>query len=257
MILRNLLNNIFFYYKGSTVNDHDRLAASRLSRRDILTLIGAAGATFLGGHAARSSAAAPPSASRPSCVVTPAQTEGPFFVDARLNRSDIRSDPADGSIRAGVPLALNFVVWSVTASGCTPRPDAIVDIWHCDALGAYSGTGSAATKFLRGHQVTDASGRVAFSTIYPGGYEGRATHIHFKVRGRNPSGGGYEFTSQLYFDDAVTDRVHARQPYAATGRRAMRNDRDYSYRNGGNRLLLTPVESSGAYSAGYDIGLTG
>ena len=225
-----------------------------LSRREVLTWLGATGVAVLSGYAPRRAAAASPS----SCIVSPAQTEGPFFVDTQLNRTDVRSDPTDGSVSAGSPLALNLALWSVSAAGCAPVAGAMVDIWQCDALGIYSGTGDAggaAKKFLRGYQVSDNSGRVAFTTIYPGGYEGRAVHIHFKVRGRNPSGRGYEFTSQFYFDDAITDRVHARQPYAGR-KRALRNDRDFAYRNGGSRLLLALTEARAGHTGSFDIGLS-
>ncbi len=85
---------------------------------------------------------------------------------------------------------------------------AIVDIWHCDAAGVYSdatdpGFNTVGKKFLRGYQVTDANGGVQFTTIYPGWYRGRTVHIHFKVRAKAKSGQSYEFTSQLYFDDAI------------------------------------------------------
>src|SRR3954454_6492520 len=73
----------------------------------------------------------------PDCVVRPEMTEGPYFVDEKLNRSDIRTDPSDGSIREGIPLSLGFVVSQVGADACTPLKDAQVDVWHCDALGAY------------------------------------------------------------------------------------------------------------------------
>jgi protocatechuate 3,4-dioxygenase beta subunit len=225
-----------------------------LGRRQVLTWLGVTGLVAAVGHPQRSAAAA-----SASCVVTPAQTEGPFFVDTQLNRADIRSDPADGSVREGSPLALNLAVQSVGAGGCVPLAGAIVDIWHCDALGVYSGASdyqskTAATKFLRGYQVTDANGRVAFTTIYPGGYAGRAVHIHFKVRSKNSAGRGYEFTSQLYFDDAVTDRVHARQPYAAR-KRALRNSGDFAYRNGGDRLMVALAEGPRGVTASFEIGL--
>ena len=137
----------------------------------------------------------------------------------------------------------------------------MVDIWHCDAAGTYSDTvdGGISTKgkkFLRGYQMTDAKGDVRFTTIYPGWYPGRSVHIHFKVRTQATAGPGTEFTSQLYFDEAVTDRIMALQPYSARdSQRRTRNERDGIYRNGGNRLTLTPVERSGSYAATFDIGL--
>jgi protocatechuate 3,4-dioxygenase beta subunit len=173
----------------------------------MLALLGATGA-MLAGLPARSGAQA-----IPACVVTPAQMDGPFFTDVRLNRADIRSDPTDKSVREGAPLTLALRVATVGAAGCTALPGAMVDVWHCDAAGAYSDSdqATAGKKFLRGYQLTDANGVARFTTIYPGWYPGRAVHIHFKVR--VVSAGphlGHEFASQLYFEDAVTDRVLAR-----------------------------------------------
>jgi len=201
-----------------------------------------------------------PSGTLPACTVRPQQTEGPYFVDERLDRSDIRSNPADGLVRAGVPLQLALRVSQVRGDRCTPLAGAVVDIWHCDAEGVYSdvndrGFSTAGQQFLRGYQVTDATGSVQFLTIYPGWYQGRTAHIHFKIRANSPSEQSYEFTSQLYFDDTTTDRVHAQAPYATRGERTVRNDRDGIFQRGGNQLLLSPTETTQGYTATFDIGL--
>ena len=205
--------------------------------------------------------AAGPAARTPACLLTPAQTEGPYFVDERLNRADVRTDPASGSVRPGALLTLNLAVSSIAGGRCLPVSGAIVDIWHCDAAGVYSDASDMSfntrgSKFLRGYQVSDANGRVRFTTIYPGAYPGRAVHIHFKVRTRRP-GGDAEFTSQLYFDDALTDRVHSRNPYAGAVPRRTRNERDGLYRRGGRELQIDVVETDGGYAATYDVGLQG
>jgi protocatechuate 3,4-dioxygenase beta subunit len=192
--------------------------------------------------------------------VTPKQTEGPFFVDERLSRSDIRVDPSDGSVKAGVPLSLTFHVSAVGSAGCNPLSGAIVDIWQCDAVGAYSavnerGSETAGKNFLRGYQVTETNGSTQFTTIYPGWYPGRTVHIHFKIRANAKSGKSQELTSQLYFDDVLTDRVHAQAPYAGKGQRAIKNQQDGLFRNGGRQLMLSPVESGQGYAATFDIGL--
>src|SRR5262245_19640960 len=215
-------------------------------RRGLLVLLGAAG-TLTACPATRALAQKPP-----ACTVTPEQMEGPFFVDERLNRSDIRSDPADSSVKDGVPLALALRLAAVSGGACTPLAGAIVDLWHCDAAGAYSAE-TAGRGFLRGYQVSDAAGPVRFATIYPGSYPGRSVHIHFKVRGRTQAGRAYDFTSQLYFDEAVTDRVHARAPY--TRRQRTRNERDGLYQRGGNRLMLELVESGPGFAGAFDIGI--
>jgi protocatechuate 3,4-dioxygenase beta subunit len=203
--------------------------------------------------------AAATSGATPACVARPALTEGPYFVDERLNRSDIRSDPADGSVRQGALLALTFRVSQLT-NACAPLAGASVDVWHCDAAGVYSdvsdpGFSTVGKKFLRGYQVTDNSGVAKFTTIYPGWYQGRAVHIHFKIRSHTGSGSAYEFTSQLFFDDAITDQVYTQAPYNTRGRRTLRNDGDSIYQQGGSQLLLAPAKTAEGYSATFDIGL--
>jgi protocatechuate 3,4-dioxygenase beta subunit len=237
------------------MNNDDR-QGRLVSRRDMLSLLGAAGMTLVSGQSLAQSARAPL-----SCVATPEQTEGPYFVDERLLRSDIRSDPSDGSIRQGTPLMLRLAVSSIDKGECKPVAGAIVDIWHCDALGAYSDTrdphfSTVGKKFLRGYQVTGHDGTVRFITIYPGWYPGRAVHIHFKVRTGPKSARSHEFTSQLYFDDAVTDRAYAQPPYVDRGRRRVRNERDGLFRDGGDQLLLPLTESAEGFAGNFHVGLT-
>lgn len=194
--------------------------------------------------------------SMPACVVTPAQTEGPFFADTRLHRSDIRSDPGDGSLPPGTPLVLALRIHRVGIADCTPLADAMVDLWHCDAAGTYAGTAEApGRRFLRGYQMSDATGTVRFTTIYPGWYPGRAVHLHFKVRARAVAGHDVEFTSQLYFDETVNDRVMITPPYAGRGRHRVRNAEDGLYRRGGPALTVTPLARGTGYAAAFDIGL--
>jgi len=233
------------------MKNDDHQVGRILPRRKALALIGGA-AMLASGVSPRSGIAQ----TLPACVVTPEQMEGPFFTDVRLNRSDIRSDPTDKSVKDGVPLALTLRVSAVGSTGCTPLAGAMVDVWHCDAVGVYSDAGgnTAGKKFLRGHQVTDANGAVRFTTIYPGWYPGRAVHIHFKVRILAGPALGKEFTSQLYFDEAVTDRVLARAPYSVRGQRT-RNSDDGLYRRGGGRLMLALTESGTGYAGEFSIGL--
>jgi len=231
---------------------NDDLPASRmLSRREALALLGGA-AMLAGGVSPRPGLAQ----GLPACVVTPEQTEGPFFTDVRLNRSDIRTDPTDRSIRDGAPLSLALRVSAVGAGGCIPLAGAMVDVWHCDAAGSYSDSSpsTAGKQFLRGHQMTDANGVARFTTIYPGWYPGRAVHIHFKVRIVAGPKLGNEITSQLYFDDMITDRVLARPPYSVRGQRT-RNRDDGLYRRGGDRLMLSLAERGGRYAGEYHVGL--
>lgn len=231
----------------------DRPTTGRiLPRRKTLALLGGAAMVAAGAPLRSGSAQA-----LPSCIATPEQMEGPFFTDVRLNRSDIRSDPTDKSIKDGAPLNLLLRVSAVGAAGCTPLAGALVDVWHCDAVGAYSDSdrSTAGRQFLRGHQVTDSGGAVRFTTIYPGWYPGRSVHIHFKVRIIAGPALGREFTSQLYFDEAVTSRVHARAPYSAHGGHAQRNAEDGLYRRGGSRLMLAVTERGGAYAGEFHVGM--
>jgi protocatechuate 3,4-dioxygenase beta subunit len=197
--------------------------------------------------------------SLPACIVRPRQTEGPFFVDGDLERSDLRIDPRTGAAKPGTPLRLAFRVSRVSASACAPLAGAQVHVWHCDAAGDYSSVRdrrapNAGEAFLRGFQTTDAAGTARFLTVYPGCYPGRAVHVHFKIRtGDAPR--GVEFTSQLYFDDALSERVYAAAPYASQGRQRLANGDDFLFRDGGKQLLLDVTPESAGYAAVFDIGL--
>ncbi len=236
------------------MNDDDTPTGRLLSRREALGWMGMAGAGML----MRSFSAG--AQGRPACIARPQQTEGPYFVDTGLNRSDIRSDPASGAIKPGLPLQLAFQVSRVEGGGCAPLRDAHVELWQCDALGVYSGVrdpGADTTgqKYLRGYQVTDAAGAARFTTIYPGWYPGRTVHLHFTIRTGRSSGRREEFTSQLYFDDALTDRVLANPPYSSRGPRTQKNNGDGLYRRGGSQLLLAVREQGPGLVAAFDIGM--
>lgn len=187
-----------------------------------------------------------------TCAMASEETQGPYWFDVESIRRDITEQ------RPGTELALVLRVHD--ASQCdaegkpTPVEDAVVEIWHCDAGGVYSGfesgaggppgqSGGGATSdgaysegvqeatptddstFLRGAQVTDEDGIARFTTIYPGWYRGRTVHIHLKVHldKRNV------LTTQLYFDDELTDTVLASEPYSTQGSRETRNDNDSIY----------------------------
>ena len=191
----------------------------------------------------------------PACVVRPEVTEGPYYVDVDLVRSDIRSDTATNEVKAGIPLVLTFNVSQVNASSCAPLQGATVEIWHCDATGAYSGVNdpgfhTVGQNWLRGAQVTDANGKATFTTIYPGWYSGRAVHIHFKVHPDETK----VFTSQLFFDDALSQQLFTQAPYASKGSTPdTLNSTDSIYRE---LLLLTTTKTDQGYAATFDIGLT-
>jgi len=253
------------------MHDDDAPVGRLLTRREALALLGltsaatllgwrsSAGATTAQGKAT-SSVKGASSRPIPTCVVRPEQTEGPYFVEERLERSDIRLDPSDGLRVKGVPLQLAFAVSHVTSGGCKPLAGARVDVWHCDAAGLYSDVedrhaDTRGKKFLRGHQLTDANGIARFTTIYPGWYPGRTVHIHFKIRTDPAAERGRELISQLYFDDALSDKVFQRSPYSAKGRRHVRNRDDGIFRDGGDELMLAVTEKDAGYGASFDIGL--
>jgi len=211
-----------------------------------------------GSSSASSTSSTSTTSTNAQCVVTPELTEGPYFVDEMLDRSDIRTDPATGAARPGVPLTLELVLSRVAASGCGPLAGALVDVWHCDAGGLYSdvaaqGTGGQA--FLRGYRLSDASGSARFTTIYPGWYPGRAVHIHFKVRTTPTGSSGLEFTSQLFFDEALTDQVYAQPPYNQRGRRDTLISNDGIFRSGGTSLLVPITAAGSGYSGRLYVGV--
>ena len=150
-----------------------------------------------------------------SCRQTAEQTEGPYYFDADAIRSDIREG------RPGTPLVLALRVRG--GDDCAPVENAIVDIWHCDAGGVYSGfEAGEGERFLRGAQATNEDGIARFTTIYPGHYQGRTVHIHAKVHLDRRT----VLTTQLYFDDATSDRVFAGGAYADGADGRQRNDSD-------------------------------
>lgn len=243
--------------------DIDDLPTGRvLTRREAIALLGASGALLFLGCSSDSSATTDPDGTS-SCVVRPELTEGPYYVDEELNRSDIRSDPSDGTVKAGALLTLTFNVSRASSSACEPLAGAIVDVWHCDALGVYSDVSdptfgnTLGKKFLRGYQVTDSSGVAQFTTIYPGWYQGRTVHVHFKVRSAVSATSAYEFTSQLFFDDGLSDQVYAQEPYSTKGERSLRNAGDGIYNQGGSQLVLDVSQTSTGYAATFAIALEG
>jgi uncharacterized protein (TIGR03437 family) len=272
------------------------LCENLLSRRNTLRLMGAAGASALIGignepgslllpeieaasltpalhtskalHTALFSAKKKTAIIKPvqtvSCVTRPALTEGPFFVDELLNRSDIRPDPSNATVKAGTPLKVKFIVYRTDGSACTPLPGALVDLWHCDATGGYSdvsGQGNPnnlGQKFLRGYLVTDSNGVAEFTTIYPGWYQGRTVHLHYKVRLFAGAMRTYQIISQVCFDDSLTDTVFTASPYSARPNRSTRNSNDMIYQQGGASLLLNVTsDGSSGYQTTYEIGVSG
>jgi protocatechuate 3,4-dioxygenase beta subunit len=181
-----------------------------------------------------------------ACVLTPEQTEGPYYIP----REKLRRDITEG--RPGAPLLLRLKV--VDASTCRPIKNAAVDIWHADALGVYSGFGSGRGNrtFMRGVQRTDRTGLARFRSVYPGWYQGRTVHIHVKVH----VAGNVVHTGQLYFPDKVTDRVFRRRPYSRRPRRTTRNATDFVFAQGGRRSMLGLRKVGSAYVGSITLGVS-
>jgi protocatechuate 3,4-dioxygenase beta subunit len=235
------------------------LGGLRISRRKVLGTFGAITLVSCGGSGSSGTSTSSSGTSTGSggsgslsCVVTPSATEGPYFVDETLNRSDLTSDTTDGNVLTALPLALQISVYRVSSGACTPLSGAQVDVWHADAGGVYSDIQAQNTvgqTFLRGYQLTDSSGAANFTTIYPGWYPGRTAHIHFKVRS-----GNFEFTSQWFMDEDINDLVYSAAPYNSRGQRTTRNDNDGIY----NSTLLLPLTRDSAnvgYVGTYSLGL--
>jgi protocatechuate 3,4-dioxygenase beta subunit len=223
----------------------------RLTRRGSLVRFGGFLATAVGaaGLKIETSEGAGPAAvasGAVSCVLTPEQTEGPYYIPNEALRRNITEG------RPGTPLLLRSFV--VNASTCKPIKSAAVDIWHADAGGVYSGFGSGADNrtFMRGIQRTNAKGLALFRTVYPGWYQGRTVHIHVKVH----LGGNVLHTGQLYFPDTVTDAVYRNAPYASRPNRDVRNADDSIYRNGGRKSQVSiSKNSAGVYVATIVMGV--
>jgi protocatechuate 3,4-dioxygenase beta subunit len=235
----------------------NRTTSPGLTRRRLLQRGGALGlaAAGVGSIGAESSLAALRAgalATGSSLTLTPEQEEGPFYVGIEKIRKNITLG------RPGVPLHLKITV--VDTAG-TPVEDAACDIWQCDAKGVYSDESSQSTvgqTWLRGVQFTDASGLASFVTIYPGHYQGRATHIHVKVHiagtptGTSYTGGHVSHTGQLMFDDAISSKVFKLAPYASETAARVLNTADHVYTaQGGSKILLKLRKLGATVAHGY------
>jgi protocatechuate 3,4-dioxygenase beta subunit len=203
-----------------------------LSRQSVLRLAGLAAAGLgTGAWKANDADGGGPAAVESgalSCVLTPEMTEGPYYIAGEKLRRNITNG------HPGTSLLLRLAV--VDASTCKPIRGAAVDIWHADAAGDYScfGAGRGSRTFMRGIQKTNAAGIATFVTVYPGWYQGRTVHIHVKVH----ISGRVVHTGQLFFPDALTDRVYRRAPYDKRPNRTTRNANDSIFVNGGRRSML-------------------
>ena len=227
----------------------------KIGRREAIVLIGAAGAAAVAGCGGDSptapsteTAGTTGGSTNSACAVTPTETVGPFPSLTDLIRSDIREG------KAGTPVTLTITVVN-SGNDCSPVAGANVEIWQCDASGNYSqyGTQSGQT-YLRGIQVTDANGQVTFTTIYPGWYQGRATHIHAEIV-RN---GTSVKVTQFAFPEATNAAVYGTGVYASRGTNPTANTRDSIFADSINSELATVTgDPASGLSAAFRIGISG
>ncbi len=190
-----------------------------------------------------------------SCIVTPNEVEGPYpYPGGEINNPLNRSNVTDG--QTGVRLVIEFSVVNTNKS-CAAVPGARVDIWHCNKDGYYSGYGNqpgllgnqsyVGQTWLRGYQLADNDGKANFETIYPGWYQGRATHIHIEVFVNNV----LKKTTQITFPETISDAVHTSALYVSNGVNPIRNARDNIFGNSATDLANETVALSGSIAEGY------
>jgi protocatechuate 3,4-dioxygenase beta subunit len=268
----------------------ERKAMQRLTRRDALTIVIGTGATLafgcgdddtpannagsggVGGKSASGSgggggvpaagsggksAAGSGGKSGAACDQTPGGEIGPYFSDdsdTDFKRSNIVANLDGSNPQAGIPLTLKVTVID-TEQSCAPYASSQVDIWHCNAAGIYSDQSAENTTtetWLRGYQITDDAGQVTFTTVIPGWYEGRTTHIHLRVRssyGDASSTSDSSNTTQLFFDQDLVDSLATSvAPYSAEHKNSTTNASDHVFSgetNGANVLSLTGDNTNG------------
>ena len=213
------------------------------NRRRLLSLAGLAPIAVAGFATPRVAQAAD------RLTLTPQATQGPYWFDPKLFRADITEG------KTGVPAR---VALTVLGRDGAPLKGARVDIWHCDASGVYSGyegqgddhgTATKGQTYLRGAQLTDASGLAAFQTIWPGWYEGRTPHIHIKVF----LDARTALTCQLFVPDALSEYLFENVPaYRRAHKRDTLNSHDGIALQGGQAMVASIKETP----AGYDVALT-
>ncbi|MEU6348028.1 intradiol ring-cleavage dioxygenase [Streptomyces sp. NPDC047072] len=242
-----------------------------IARRTVLVATGATAATLAVGVAVSESSTTPttetadtaPVAAAAVCTLTKEMTEGPYYLDGQYVRADITEG------KTGFPLKLALTV--VDDDTCATISNALVEIWHCDALGEYSGyvgnnghSEPDSGTFLRGGVLTNSSGVANITTVYPGWYRGRCVHIHVKVHVNvtltsdgSFTGGTELHTGQLFFDETVTAKVGALSPYSANTVTRTTLAQDSIYDDGGAASgLLTLTALGSSPTAGYTGTLT-
>jgi protocatechuate 3,4-dioxygenase beta subunit len=215
---------------------------------------GTAGSSGTGGSGASGGSAGSggSTADAGTCTLYPQQTEGPFYLDDDLVRSDITEGKAGAWFRLRIRV--------LSANGCAPLAGVPVDVWQCDSGGVYSGfpgqlggLDTSGQTFLRGTQLTDSDGWVEFISIYPGWYPGRTTHIHFKVHPTPNT----EAISQLYFPEEVTTAIYQTAPYDARGQKDTSNAADGIAQSGGMPPLCAVSKAAQGYEGTLTVSVAG
>jgi protocatechuate 3,4-dioxygenase beta subunit len=249
----------------------NRSSNDSIGRKRAIQLLGLGGGGLLmakygGAGPAAAATSTTAAANAAACAVTPEGEIGPYFADdsaAGFNRSNIRANIHGTSTQAGVALTLRLYVRD-SRKGCAAVAGSQLDIWHCNANGVYSdepGLGTSGQTWLRGYQITDATGLVTFKTIVPGWYPGRATHIHLRVRSSynqasSPSDGSN--TTQLFFPQTLVDALsESVAPYNAHGTNSTTNASDHVYtrETKGVTLLSLTGSTAAGYTASFTIDL--
>jgi len=245
-------------------------ASKELHRREVLAALGAGvGAAAMAACGSSSPTAATtnpttttttvPPTTTAACAVTPSETRGPYPDTTGMinNQAFYRRDITEG--KSGLPLTLTLTVVN-TNSGCSAISNVQVEIWQCDASGNYSeyaqpGFNGAGQTFLRGVQTTDAAGRVTFTTVFPGWYQGRATHIHVEVKVNNVA----VKVTQIAFEESVIAAVYATGVYASKGRNPTSNASDMVFADSLSSELatITGGDTTNGYTASFTVGING
>ncbi|XP_053212440.1 uncharacterized protein LOC128395933 [Panonychus citri] len=222
-------------------------------------------------------------ANQHSCVLSPFNTEGPYFLSDDLERSDI----VDGQI--GVPLDLKINL--VNSNDCTPLENMYVHIWHTNAVGNYSGVNNAGQdvggffgghrpyyedarpgnngfgsygrptpttneRFCRGYQVTDSNGQVNFKTIIPGWYFGRCLHIHVEIFAKNTTEiNEISYVGQIFFDQQLPYQLKLIEPYSQNNQQLTINEKDHIYLKHGDETLIKLDSNGSRFSSAITLGL--
>lgn len=284
-------------------HDIQVMARQAMGRRQALRWFGAGGAAMLvggcgGGSSTASSgstgvvvtpttpAATPTPTPAPTptptptaaCTVPASETAGPYPGDGSNSSGGVTSNvlpvsgvvPSDirpsfiGSTAVAGGVAVTFTIQLVNVNNaCAPLAGYAVYLWHCDRDGRYSLYDLPNESYLRGLQVTDANGRVTFTTIFPGCYAGRYPHMHFEIfssLGNATSGRFAVLTSQFAMPAAVCSAVYAGAAGYTTSQSrfaavSIASDGIFGDNSSAQMAVMTPT-FSGSVAAGYTAATT-